>query len=183
MRGVNHLNLCLFLTLRQPLSGGRSVPVALQPCYLDPVSTEVPSRATTTNRPIKPKPDQPAVFLKPAPPPRLVIKSIIPNATTAAASSSISTDVTYTSAIALSKTTYYRHLKKGDVSKGKRIYTCKKCNKPMEPPHRQFKGIRYCHEVDKMPHEDWLIEVKDYFKKKKEGGGGQPEAVIAHASI
>ena len=152
---------------KRPKTGDVVVPVALQLCFLDPGSINVPHLATTRNRPIKSKPDQPAIYIPPAPPPRMVIKRFDPNATTTAASS-IFTD-TPSDAIALSKTIYYRHLKKGGVSKGKRTYNCKKCNTPMELPHRQYNGKRYCPEVDEMPYEEWLVEMKDYFKKKKEG--------------
>ena len=84
------------------------------------------------------------MFVPTKPPPRIVIKPFNP--------SSISVE-TPSNTVALSKTTYYRHLKKGVTSKGKRSYTCKKCNKGMifpSPPVLREKVLKRHPNVQRM---------------------------------
>ena len=76
-------------------------------------------------------------------------------------------------ASSVSKTTYYRHLKKqqqqSDVpAKKRKVYTCRKCGRPMTSGHKQFKGSRYCpFEIGAIPYEQWLDQKRKEDEEKR----------------
>ena len=75
----------------------------------------------------------------------------------------------------MSRSTYYRHLKKAatDIGPTRKTYSCRKCGRAMSDGlHRQFRGERYCpYEPGALPHHIWLLlkrKEMDNKRKKKE---------------
>ena len=129
-----------------------------------PPSPPPPQTPSTSDyRPVKPKPHQSAVYVDLPPPAAFVI---LPYGVQQQESPTTST----AGPKAVPKSTYYRHLKKGKyVNPNRKRYSCRKCGKPMEAPHTQYNGRRYCpNEPGALPHAEWLEEQRRLAKEKKE---------------
>jgi len=118
---------------------------------MDPLVDEAVVKRKPSIKVLKPKPTQPTVYMHPPAKPTTVI---LPYGQTLPSTSS---------AVALPKTTFYRHKKNNSEPSTKRKkYSCRKCSQPMEAPHSQFNGNRYCpNEPGALPFHEWLQKQRD----------------------
>lgn len=69
----------------------------------------------------------------------------------------------------MSRTTMWRHEKKGKETRPRK-YTCRVCKKPMTSEgHTQFCGQRYCpHEPGQIPKEEWLRQKREEAARRRQ---------------
>ena len=162
---------------------------ALLPLEDLPTASKHQKRATQKDeqryKTIKPKPQEPAVYIKPPPPPQVVMLPYDQLPAYQSFQQSLQQLLMQQQSlqqpllqqpppnapVAVPKSTFYRHKiagKSASAVKNRKKYSCRKCGQPMEHPHGQYFGKRYCpNEPGVLPYDEWKkVQRQEMLKKR-----------------